>query len=448
MSPSRLVLVVTIAASLAGGAGCNAVNDIAPSSGGGETSPTPAFSNQTYAAALRVASIRLRATVPSAADTGDVLANGAPAYDALVEKWLDPAQNPALTSQLRAFYSSVFLLGEPAGGTGSDPVNYSAAADMATRLFETGAPWTEMLTADYCVDDSLSQVTCPTGSAPTAARAGFITDMGFLKAFGPANTFNFRRTSVVHQVFDCAVYPGVPDSAAWKRTNLDPSQWGCDKGANGADDGDGGVQPCMGDDLPDPQVIASASDPAGNRVSKRYQGYQFGLGMACATGGCHGSLLPRRGVFTPYTTDGSYDPLRTIDSVETIALVGADYCGTQTPSNPADDLDPGAQDCAAGYQPSYNGVTVSTPRDMADQILAEPAFYGCATTRAYDFVLGLSQGAIGLQAGGGTPPAALDDAAETKFETLYRSSGWNTRDLVRTIFESSEFLSAQAAANP
>ena len=113
-----------------------------------------------------------------------------------------------------------------------DPVNYNGAADLATYLFLQDRAWTEMLTADYCVSVSFLQTSCPAESAPQSMRGGFLTDVGFLKAYGKPSTFNFRRVSEVHQVFDCAVYPAVADTQPWSRTNSDQASWGCDSGHN------------------------------------------------------------------------------------------------------------------------------------------------------------------------------------------------------------------------
>jgi hypothetical protein len=80
-----------------------------------------------------------------------------------------------------------------------------------------------------------------------------------------------------------------------------------------------------------------------------------------------------------------------------------------------------------------------------DEFVEEDAFYSCATTRTFDFVMGASQGTIGLQAGSGVPPAPIQDGAVlSKYRILYQSSGWNTRALLRQLFTGHEFLSAQA----
>jgi hypothetical protein len=438
---TRLAALVALA--LAAGA-CNAI-DTAPAAPASTATPAPTaeFSNAVYVRALRVASSRLRGKLPAAADLSAVQSGGATAYAAVIDRYLDAGANPDLAPQLRKFYEGVFLLGEPEDDV--DPIDYSGAAQLATFVVLQDRPWSEMVSADYCVSDSFLQTDCPVESAPASMRAGFLTDVGFLKSYGKDSTLNFRRVSEVHQVFDCAVYPSVPDTAAWSRTNADPAAWGCNAGKNGAHESSGAdldQQPCGGDDLADPSNIPSADDPAGNRISKQFQGYQFGIGMACA--GCHGSLLPRRLVFTPFDVDGAYSAARTITDVEPKDLVGGDYCGTETPGDPSDDVDPSSADCVDGHA-RYNGVMVSSPREYGAQMLQEDAFYSCATTRTFDFVMGASQGTIGLQAGSGVPPAPIQDGAVlSKYRILYQSSGWNTRALLRQLFTGHEFLSAQA----
>jgi hypothetical protein len=422
-------------------AGCDQIADTA-----GNPTPTPApedpWSAETYSRALRVVSQRLRGTLPPQADVENVLANGRPAYLEIVDRWLDPALNPKLDEQMRAFYRGVFLM----GGTEQD----DAPANLATHLFRGNKSWDEMLTADYCVDGTLTPVPCD--NAPVGELAGAITTRGFLTTYGQPDTLNFRRMSVVHQVFNCGIYIDPQDGPTkWVRSNVPQEEWPCNAGTDGIQQAGAGCacaihpsqnQPCAGDDYLDPSLIPSIDDPADRRVSKKYQGYQLGLGDACQA--CHGSLLPRRLVFTPWDELGSWDPARTLGDVETPEQNGGgDYCGNLTPGNPADDVDPLSAECLPGAKGEYLGVEVSNLRELGSEITKHDRFTECAVTRHYNFALGKSQGSLGMQAGSGVVPPAPLSQIRTKYRLVFESNGRSSRELLRAIFKGNEFLSAQ-----
>ena len=437
------------------GTACEIVDTERDKSSNPTPAPTEPFTNETYSTALRVASLRLRGRLPDAADQTDVLQNGKGAYEALIDEYLDPVMNPLLRDQIRGFYQSMFLM----GGT-IDSVNYNEPPNLATRLFVNDLSWKEVLTAQYCVDDGLNQVPCTNG-VPTDLIAGVMTNRAFLKKYGQPDTLNFRRMSLVHQIFACGIYADPDDAnTKWVRSNVPEAEWPCNPGQDGVSQWVAGgsctcpltvpANPsaeCSGDDFLDPSQIPSGADPAtpSNRVSKKFQGLQLGLNMACAN--CHGSLLPRRLVFTPFDVDGMYDPARTISDVETPEEnAGGDYCGDVTPADQSDDMDPNSGECNDA-SPEYLGQQVANAREMAEIIVETDRFAECATIRHYNFVLGKSQGSLGMNAGTGTSPQKPAEEVVAKYTLHFESQDWSTRELLRAVFKGTEFLSSQAQQN-
>ncbi len=408
-------------------------------------SPTPQFSNETYASALRVASLRLRGRLPTAADTANVTENGQTAYDAIVDRYLDRTQNPDLVPQLKAFYSSIFLMAGTVNG-----IDYDAPVNLATYLVVNERPVTEILSAEYCVDGAMNQATCVDG-APDGQRAGVIGQKGFLAKFGQADTVNMRRVSVVHQLFACGIYPdGKDTNPSLVRTNVAQTLWPPNPDLN---------------NVPDPSLVPYADDPASPpRLAKKYQTKLPGdSGAECSM--CHSSLNARRPVFTPYDVDGVYDATRTIANnpgdgnegkmVESPDVNGnQDYCGVLGDTDGADgdandDMDPNAADCVNGGKPpaNYLGLEMATLKDFGAAIMNRTVsgerFYECMATRHYNFVLGKSQGVLGLQAAGGTTPSTVASSILSKYKQVYEVSDWNSLALLRAVFKGEEFLSSQ-----
>jgi len=491
---NRLLTTVTLATVLVASAACSTL-DTKPHNDNSTPTPTPTspFSNLTYSHALRSASMKLRLKQPDPADLQAVLAQGEPAYDAIIDSYLDPSTTGGQTdlkNALQAFYRGTFLMGGTVGAT-----NYDLPPDLATYLILNGRPVTDLATAQYCVhDDGAGNLVMEgvdgTGApiaaadcdgAPPNERAGIISEGPYLKKFGTLSTVNMRRVSVTHQLFDCSIYPDGDDPNRVNRTNLTPDQWGLNYAGTAADTTDDFMDPSADPSssatsfVPaDPSLDPSwlSAPPAPDRLSKKYQSKLFGAsGAECWQ--CHGHLNWRRPVFTPYDDQGAYDTNRSIanntadntDNVESPDQNGAlDYCGvlgdTETPpsGDPDDDnIDAGAFDCQNNGKPQaqYFGRNLNTLADfgnaIVDRSLVAPGgtvsagdrFYACMTTRHYDFVLGKTQGELGLQAAGGSGPAAMDPAIKSKYQTVYESSGWNTKELLRAVLKGPEYLTSQ-----
>lgn len=462
---NRLVLPL-VGCALMALSGCNPA-DTAPKSNNGTPTPepTPVYSNDTYAKALKTASYRLRGVPPEYQDTQDVRAIGQSKYYELVDKYLDDGQNPDLGGSIRAFYRTMFMMGQTIDGT-----NYDQVPNLATYLVLNDLPVSEMLTAEYCVGNDFAQLADCTDGAPAGQRAGVISNKAFLQKYGQEDTVNMRRVSVVHQLFACGIYPDqVENPPPLARTNTPENLWPIndagteDPSDDFPDPGEGynnmapGPDGMLGteDDVPDP-----IEDPAGPlpRLHKKYQSkLPSAAGARCHD--CHGQLNARRPVFTFYAPDGTYNDTRSIglnatvatDNVENPDVNGdQDYCSAITPGDDTDNMDnPNAYDCQFQNPPAeYLGQPMTTLKDFGAHIInrdLNDRFYTCMTTRHYNFILGKSQGELSMQAAGGSGPPAMAPSTLAKYSTVYEGSGWNTRELLRTILKGNEFLSSQGA---
>ena len=451
---NRLVIHTLAGALLVALTGCNPA-DTAPKNDSGTPTPapTPVYSNETYAKALKTASYRLRGLPPPTEHTAAVLDGGQAMYDAYIDEYLDPQQNPRLGDEVRDFYRNMFLMGQTIGG-----VDYDTPPNLATHILLNDKPVTELLTAEYCADGNYAMVAADDAacsqSAPPGERAGIMSLTEFLRKFGTADTVNMRRVSVVHQLFTCGIYPDPSENPPpIARTNLPESAWPMN---------DNGTPDDTSDDFPDPGEGLGEDDPAGPypRLHKKYQSkLPSDAGARCHD--CHGQLNARRPVFTYYDPDGVYDPARSIglnpnedQNVESPEVNGQqDYCSAIT-GDTDDDMDmENAYDCQFDNPPAtYLGRPIETLKDFG-AALVDPAlndrFYACMTTRHYNFVLGKSQGELSMQAAGGFGPPAMAPAALAKYRAVYDTSGWSSRELWRTAFKSTEFLSSQGPAlNP
>lgn len=455
--PANRLFTATLFVTLLAGTACDTANT-KPNRPDPTPTPTPTsgFSNETYAQALRSATVKLVGTLPSVEDTQAVLAEGESAYNARIDNLLDQSVNTNLGPQLRGFYRSMFLMGGTVG-----PVNYDLVPNLAAHLVLEGKPVTELVTADYCVGNNFqpldetvvaNQELCR-GEPDLARRGGVISQRPFLKKFGQEDTVNMRRVSVVHQLFSCGIYPDTSDPTKLNRTNDAQSNWPMNTNDTPDD---------PADDYADPSLGLPANDPASPlRLSKKYQGKLKGdAGAECHQ--CHGHLNQRRGVFTVYDIEGIYDGARTINEVENPEVNGSlDYCGQLGDTNGVDgpdddDIDPNGSDCIdpddggpllAGQKAVYFGRDIYSPKELGaaiiDRNLTSGRFYSCMANRHYNFALGKSQGELSMQAAGGSGPQGMAPEILGKYLTVYEGSNWNTKELLRAVFKGPEFLAAQ-----
>ncbi|MDZ4660729.1 MAG: hypothetical protein SGJ18_03835 [Pseudomonadota bacterium] len=89
------------------------------------------------------------------------------------------------------------------GVSGNDgTINYELPANLLDYLIRQNRPYSEILTADYCVDNNRQRISCDTGSPFVA---GVLTTRAFLKQY--SGRFNLSRASNTLRQFACQSYP-------------------------------------------------------------------------------------------------------------------------------------------------------------------------------------------------------------------------------------------------
>ncbi|HUS64629.1 MAG TPA: hypothetical protein VMZ28_08815 [Kofleriaceae bacterium] len=151
---------------------------------------------RTYLAALAPMLVSRPLSADERALIETSVADGGPqaAVAAVIGAW---AQDPALPDTARELIQTKLSV------SGADAeINFELPGNLAEYTVQNGLPWSNLLTADYCVGDDLAQIACDTGAPYTA---GILTTRAFLKA--RASRFNLTRASTMMNVFACEHYP-------------------------------------------------------------------------------------------------------------------------------------------------------------------------------------------------------------------------------------------------
>lgn len=99
--------------------------------------------------------------------------------------------------------SAKIMLQTQLGISGNDgTVNYELPGNLMTYLVRQDRPYSEIITADYCVDNSGNKINCD-ANAPFAA--GVLATRGYLKQY--ASRFNLARAHNLMRQFACLEYP-------------------------------------------------------------------------------------------------------------------------------------------------------------------------------------------------------------------------------------------------
>ena len=476
------------------------------------TDPGASFSNEDYAQALRSAAVKLRGTVPTAEDTAAVMAGGKAAYETLIDEYLDPTQ-ANLEAALRQHFEGLFLMGQNKtvqlsldpqindDGDCDDPnnldpsctttVNYNEPVNLALYTVLNGLPWSNVYTADYCVDDNLQQTPC-TGNLPVTS--GIATNQAFLRQYGKYSALAFQRVSVLHQLANCEIYPDSADQGV-ERCNANPAP------------GDIGCGP------DDPALVWPEDDPAYDaggvlvveRVHTKFKGLMDGINFPCH--GCHRSVTTRANAFRKIDRHGFYkadftigdteipeenvgkcysypmfddqgrtyipnpqggeeemqpccdnpdDPLSCISEQDALDLPGIGCCYYEpfTDRHAADVAwcsDPNEPWCKG----KTFGVEIFNPADLVTEIVTpsaaaitngadEKQFQNCQANRFYNYALGLDNGMLGMQAGDGIVPQPFEPASlGEKYRSAFERSNWNLLEYLKDVFKGTEYLISQ-----
>jgi hypothetical protein len=180
------------------------------------------------------------------------------AVAAVVSAW---AHDPALPDTARELIQTKLSV------SGADAeINFELPGNLAEYTALNDLPWSNVLTADYCVGDDLAQIACDTGAPYTA---GILTTRAYLKA--RASRFNLTRASTMMNVFACQHYPlEDPDEPRIERERL---------------------RVMFQADTPEDQEDPAAAD-------------SFGNGFACYN--CHGQFAWHAQLFVQFDSSGLF----------------------------------------------------------------------------------------------------------------------------------------------
>lgn len=255
------------------------------------------YSQAQLAKALRVVAQILLGRDPSP-DEVSKLSSGIGGYEAVIKGYFDL---PEFKSHQLDYYRGLFEL---AGMDGT--INNDEPANLAVYAILNDLPFTEVLTATYCVGNDLKKGTCSSfggdQALASAKAAGVVTTQAFLKKW--AASFNFRRVRKIYKVFECRDFPDNSDaglseteiSATVKTFNCTtcvPACYSCHKVLNTWStmlytfDRSGKYNPSITDStkgqngdmdlsiLTDTGKISYAQDVITSTAKPRYHGYQI-----------------------------------------------------------------------------------------------------------------------------------------------------------------------------
>ena len=256
----------------------------------------------------------------------------------IVEGW---TKDPGFARSARLF------LEETLGVSGvSTEVNFNLPGNLAAHLTTNELPWSEILTADYCVDDAGDNVECDTG-APYAA--GVLTTRAFMIA--RQSRFNLTRASTLMKNFACQGYPMSHD-----------------------------LQPLVEKSVLIPMF--QAQTPEEQTEEEAANG--FGNGFGCYT--CHGQFSSHAQLFVKYDRSGMYhedaDGIQNPDEELGVANDGLMASHFSDP------------DKASSETAQVFGQNADTLAQAAAIIADDPLFVSCTAERFMDYVLGLPRGSV------------------------------------------------------
>lgn len=119
---------------------------------------------------------------------------GAAAIPAILEAW---------TREAGFVENTRYMMAQKLKASGErDGIDFEAPGRLVAHVVSNDLPFSEVITADYCIATDGSQTACDSG-APY--NAGVLTTRAFLA--GNAGRFNLGRASRLMKVFSCRAYP-------------------------------------------------------------------------------------------------------------------------------------------------------------------------------------------------------------------------------------------------
>lgn len=143
---------------------------------------------------LRAISQMLVARPLNRAEIDQLSAQGGAAVRPIIAAW---------TTEPGFVESARYMMQQKLRASGDrDGIDFEAPGRLVAHVVANGRPFSEILTADYCIAPDGAQQTCDSG-APY--NAGVLTTRAFLA--GNAGRFNLGRASRLLKVFACRAYP-------------------------------------------------------------------------------------------------------------------------------------------------------------------------------------------------------------------------------------------------
>lgn len=260
---------------------------------------------------------------------------GAEAIVPIVESWVT---QPAFAESVR-----MLMQVKLAASGNKDGVDFELPGNLAAHLARNDRPYSELLTADYCVDGIGTPIPCDTG-APY--QAGVLTTRAYLLA--TASRFNLRRARRMMFIFACATYP--MDDLLQPRVNKQD------------------LIPMFQAETAEEQTVPEAANG-------------FGNGAGCYS--CHGQFSAHAQLFVRFAQDG---------------LWHADATGLQSPEEELGRSSNGlyashfVSPLAAPQEVSqvFN-EPVSTLVDAARVLARGPNFTSCAARNVIEYSFGMTE---------------------------------------------------------
>lgn len=336
-----------------------------------------------YAAALKIAAMRLTGNLPTLAEIKQV--SGASgdaqrqAYEALLTDYMN---RPTFATQMFLFWRDTFKI----GGTNNFDATLDTAPAFAAQLAVKNASYMDLFTkaSANCPTFNLTSGTFTDAECTNGGpKAGVLTNPGVMKQF--FSNLAFRRTRWVQETFDCAAFPAEVSSTP---TNV------------------GGSVPYTGV-WP---FTSIASTTNGGRIN-----FQDVSSAICAN--CHQTLNHVAPLFAYYDANGVYK---------------AGTISVPTPLNGA----PLAQ--MSDYLPTgettawrYKVAAADIPA-LGGAMAADAAIAKCGVARIWNFALGKQDVVDQLV---DVPAATIQSQL-----TAFTQNGFKLKDLVFSVFTSDAFV--------
>ncbi len=339
-----------------------------------------------YPAAMRTASLKLVAELPTMADLktleGKSPADQKLAYEAFIDRLL--TSDPRFATRMIQWWRDTFKTGPLGGAAKQGMPSYDTAATFAAMVVANDKPYTDLLTAatNTCptfANGTFTPAACP-GSAPVA---GVLTDPGIQSQYY-AN-MAFRRVRWIQETFVCTKMPAELGGSTPMGAGLYTSPW--DFGS----------------------ITGKTNSPAA-KID-----FQDTSSVICAN--CHTTMNHIAPLFAYFDANGSY----TAGTIQ----VNTPTAGTPT-SVLGDWLPEGKQTFAW-----RNGTVVTDIPSLGKAIAADPATAHCAVDRVWNWAM--SRGDIVNDLA--TIPPSITDSLVKDFQ----NNGMKMKRVIRNVFTSEDF---------